>query len=579
MTSKEFEILTNIIGAVESGDQVYGQRNYATYAPPYNASPDEHTCTLGWCQLYGSNANKLLNKIYNMDKSAVPSDIVPKLNVDWVSTRWNPSASQKQSLIKAITSVAGKKCQDEMFKEITEPVIKKAESLGITDVGCQIMFVEIAHLGGISAAQRIFNKASKPYTVDGIFNTLMLDQKDTSNNNQVGDKIYQSRHECCVKWIKQYLYSNQKTTTTTTKGSDTVAAVYELDGNMISNSGSDEYGGYTGGEAGDQTQIQWRLMIWYSRPWNCVLRHPNRTVGNKISELAIKAAKNDKIGYDQGERYTYWSKLQAANYDPSKITAVCESDCSAGVIANTKAAGYILGIDKLKNIWATYTGNMRQAYKEAGFEVLTDSKYLNSPDYLLPGDILLNDVHHVATCVSTGSKVKKTTTTNTSTTTTTSASTSLNEGTAKWVGTTNRKAYVRKWAGSEYDQVSFSPVAKNAKVEVLDTVKDTKKRDWYFIRINGKTGFIFGEYVDKPTTTTGSGKKSYRVQGGAYSVLDNANATCATYRSHVFDAIVVKSGTLYIVQLGIFENLANAESLKQKVAENGFDVAIIAITN
>lgn len=49
MTSKEFEILTNIIGAVESGGQVYGQRNYAAYAPAYHASPDEHTCTLGWC--------------------------------------------------------------------------------------------------------------------------------------------------------------------------------------------------------------------------------------------------------------------------------------------------------------------------------------------------------------------------------------------------------------------------------------------------------------------------------------------------------------------------------------------------
>ena len=33
---------------------------------------------------------------------------------------------------------------------------------------------------------------------------MVKDQQDTSNNNQVGDKKFQSRHEGCVKWIKQY---------------------------------------------------------------------------------------------------------------------------------------------------------------------------------------------------------------------------------------------------------------------------------------------------------------------------------------------------------------------------------------
>src|SRR5699024_9205277 len=41
-------------------------------------------------------------------------------------------------------------------------------------------------------------------TPDSIFASLKKDQQDTSNNNQVGDKKFQSRHECCVKWIKQY---------------------------------------------------------------------------------------------------------------------------------------------------------------------------------------------------------------------------------------------------------------------------------------------------------------------------------------------------------------------------------------
>ncbi|MFR1307662.1 MAG: hypothetical protein ACLSCO_01390 [Gallintestinimicrobium sp.] len=74
------------------------------------------------------------------------------------------------------------------------------------------------------------------------------------------------------------------------------------------------------------------------------------------------------------------------------------------MIANIKAAGHLLGIDALKNINATYTGNLRAGAKAAGFQVLTESKYLTGPDYLLAGDILLNDSHHTATNVQDGAK-------------------------------------------------------------------------------------------------------------------------------------------------------------------------------
>ena len=173
----------------------------------------------------------------------------------------------------------------------------------------------------------------------------------------------------------------------------------------ISNSGGDEYGGIKGGKAGDQTGNEWNIRSWYNRPWSCVLRYPDEKVRDLIAELAIEAAENNNIGYDQGQRQTYWEQLQKVGYRPKNIKTPCEADCSAGVIANTKAAGALLGIPKLENIPATYTGNMRNAFQKAGFEVLTDKKYLTSPDYLLPGDILLNDSHHTATNLGIGSKV------------------------------------------------------------------------------------------------------------------------------------------------------------------------------
>jgi len=176
----------------------------------------------------------------------------------------------------------------------------------------------------------------------------------------------------------------------------------------ISNSGSDENGKYKGGKAGDQSGKEWYLRKWYDRPWTCVLRWPDINVGTLLAQLGIDAALNDKIGYDQGQRYTYQEQLKKAGWLPGKITTACEEDCTAGVNANVHAAGHLLGISALLSIPETgvRSGNMRKYYKAAGFQVLTDSKYLKSGDYLLPGDILLYDNHHGATNVTCGKKVR-----------------------------------------------------------------------------------------------------------------------------------------------------------------------------
>lgn len=174
---------------------------------------------------------------------------------------------------------------------------------------------------------------------------------------------------------------------------------------MISNCGHDENGRYSGGKAGDQTGTEWQVINWYNRPWKCVLRHPNADVRAMIASMAKAAANNNLVGYDQSQRGTFWEHLKASNYDPAKITIACEADCSSGVAAIVKGAGYRLGIDKLKNVsTACYTGNLRTALKAAGFKVLTESKYLTSDAYLLAGDILLNDGAHTATNLTDGAK-------------------------------------------------------------------------------------------------------------------------------------------------------------------------------
>lgn len=177
---------------------------------------------------------------------------------------------------------------------------------------------------------------------------------------------------------------------------------------MLSNSGMDEHGGSSGGQAGDQSHKEWCLVPWYQYApggWQYMIRYPDPMVGQLLSDLACEAAANDLIGYDQDERTTFWTQLQRAGYRPNQITVACEADCSAGVAAIVKAAGYLLGNAAMKEISPdNYTGSIRAALQGAGFEIFSDPKYLTSDAYLLPGDFLLREGWHITTNVTAGSE-------------------------------------------------------------------------------------------------------------------------------------------------------------------------------
>lgn len=252
---------------------------------------------------------------------------------------------------------------------------KKAKSIGDIDMQLEFLYKELSEsykgvLSGIMTAKTIreasdivLTKFERP-----------KDQSETVKKKRAayGENFYNNYHRAKPAATQETI-SGGKTT--------------------ISNCGKDERGKFKGGVAGDQTGKEWQLIPWYSKPWKYVLRHPNPNVRALLADLAKKAALNDNIGYDQNQRTTYERELERADYDPSKITTPCEADCSLGVIANIKAAGVLLGDDKLKNCSATYTGNMKSGLEKAGFEVLTDRKYLESSNYLLAGDILLGDGH------------------------------------------------------------------------------------------------------------------------------------------------------------------------------------------
>lgn len=182
--------------------------------------------------------------------------------------------------------------------------------------------------------------------------------------------------------------------------------LYSTDTHYIANSGSNENKAYKGGKAGDQTGHEAELKKWYPRPWTVVLRYPVQAVALEIAKLSIAMCLNDKVGYDQGQRGTYWTALKAAGYDPSKA-ALSEQDCTSGVSANVKAAGHICGIPALENLPLCSSRNMQVEFVKAGFIALTDKKYLNGPNDLLPGDILLYENHHAACNITLGKNVRE----------------------------------------------------------------------------------------------------------------------------------------------------------------------------
>ena len=176
----------------------------------------------------------------------------------------------------------------------------------------------------------------------------------------------------------------------------------------VSNCGHDENNRYSGGKAGDQSGTEWYLLPWYKYSnggWNYVLRWKDEELANLFADLAIEAAQNDLVGYDQGQRNTFWTQLRAAGYRPSKIKVACETDCSKGTIDLIKAVGYLKGIVDLQKCSATYTGDMMSWFKSAAgkkyFDVLT-GKHLTDPSVAKRGDINLNTAHHVNITVDNG---------------------------------------------------------------------------------------------------------------------------------------------------------------------------------
>ena len=176
----------------------------------------------------------------------------------------------------------------------------------------------------------------------------------------------------------------------------------------IGHASSNENRKSKGGNAGDQTGREVCTRTWYNGGWQFVLRPKTSTLAEKSAVACEKGCANNKIGYDQNQRNTLYTQAKAKNFDLSKITVACETDCSAfmTVCAISGGAKISYGTN------APTTSTMKSTFEKSGnYTVLTDSKYLTSDKYLKRGDILVKAGSHTVMVLQNG---VSTTTTSTS---------------------------------------------------------------------------------------------------------------------------------------------------------------------
>lgn len=224
----------------------------------------------------------------------------------------------------------------------------------------------------------------------------------------------------------------------------------------------DENGKLVGGQAGDQTGLEVAIEPWYlhTKGW-VVIRAKDPQIAEKIAADMEMACKNDLVGYDQSTSWDLYDKLRQYGWDCSKLTVATETDCSSLVRV---CVAYAVG----KNIpWFSTLNQVTVLSETKYFDILTDTKYTQSSDYLRRGDILCTCTQgHTVVVLDNGTAGQTTTASS-------KGNTSLC-GTGIGTAVAQQAMHVRSGAGTNH--TSLAIISAGTAVEVLGA-----ENGWYKI--------------------------------------------------------------------------------------------------
>ena len=263
----------------------------------------------------------------------------------------------------------------------------------------------------------------------------------------------------------------------------------------IGHASIDERGKAKGGAAGDQTLKEVYKRTWYSKPWHTVFRAKSPEIAEKIAKAMEQACANNNIGYDQYQRTTLYTLAKAKKWNISKVTEKCETDCSALVAVCCNAAGVTVSKDM-------YTGNEKSVLKGTGkFTIYTESKYVNSSNYLMRGDILLGN-GHTAIVLSDGAKVVEKNTTITTTNPKQKIATGTAQSLSKPIaGTYKTTASLNVRDKADKNSASLVIIPKDTEVKNFGYYTEYNGTKWLYVQFTYKnvlyTGFASSKYLKK----------------------------------------------------------------------------------
>jgi hypothetical protein len=97
--------------------------------------------------------------------------------------------------------------------------------------------------------------------------------------------------------------------------------------------------------------------------------------------------------------------------------------------------------------------------------------------------------------------------------------------------------------------------------------------NWLFAKLGELAATVTKNLSGNASSNVSTGTL-YRVQTGAYSKKENADAQLEKVKAAGFDTYMVKAGGLYKIQVGAYSKKANADAMAAKLKAAGFDTYI-----
>lgn len=299
---------------------------------------------------------------------------------------------------------------------------------------------------------------------------------------------------------------------------------------IIGSARCNEFGGISGGKPGDQTGHECERQEWYNHELGWIVaRAKSADAREKIAKDMESICDNPFIGYDQPRDQTLYKCAKPFGFDAARVDTPCDTDCARAV----RVCVLYAGID----VADFYTATEINALKATGqFDILTDSKHTDSPDYLLRGDILVTRAKgHTVVVLSDGDYAKENADTYEITGNTvnmrsgpgtdwpvlqvlkkgeqvkgSSVKDGWLQGEAKGIwgyvslkylqavsgpsfAITTGKVHIRTGAGIQ--NKSICTVPKGTEIILTGEKRKVLLTTWYKTKYNGKTGWISGKYL------------------------------------------------------------------------------------